>query len=90
MNGNLRSLKILFISICVVYTMRMVQYIMELTIDTATADTLDPYILTAKTVMIFGLFLSIYLRIESANGNVQTDIDLLRTGSIYLLSQGEG
>ena len=90
MNGNLRSLKILFISICIVYTMRMIEYILELAIDTATADTLDPYILVAKTVMIFGLFLSIYLRIESANGNVQTDIDLLRTGSIYLLPPGEG
>ena len=63
---------------------------MELTTDTATADTLDPYILVAKTVMIFGLFLSIYLRIESANGNVQTDIDLLRSGSIYLLQTGDG
>ena len=70
MNGNLRSLKILFISICVVYTMRMVQFIMELTTDPATADTLDPYILTAKTVMIVCIFISIYLRIESANGNV--------------------
>jgi hypothetical protein len=90
MNGNLRSLKILFISICIVYTMRMIEYILELATDTATANTLDPYILVAKTVMIFGLFLSIYLRIESANGNVQTDIDLLRTGSIYLLPPGEG
>ena len=70
MNGNLRSLKILFISICVVYTMRMVQFIMELTTDPVTADTLDPYILTAKTVMIVCIFISIYLRIESANGNV--------------------
>ncbi len=70
--------------------MRMVQFIMELMTDPATSDSLDPYILIAKTVMIFGIFLSIYLRIESANGNVQTDIDLLRTGSIYLLSQGEG
>ena len=90
MNGNLRSLKILFISICIVYTMRMIEYILELATDPATANTLDPYILVAKTVMIFGLFLSIYLRIESANGNVQTDIDLLRTGSIYLLPPGEG
>jgi hypothetical protein len=89
MNGNLRSLKILFISICIVYTIRMIQYLMELTTSTALADTLDPYILVAKTVMIFGLFLSIYLRIESANGNVQTDIDLVRSGSIYLLHNGD-
>ena len=90
MNGNLRSLKILFISICIVYTIRMIQYLMELTTSKALADTLDPYILFAKTMMIFGLFLSIYLRIESANGNVQTDIDLLRSGSIYLLHNGDG
>lgn len=90
MNGNLRSLKILFISICIVYTIRIAQYIMELATNLATAGILDPYILVAKTVMIFGLFLSIYLRIESANGNVQADIDLMRTGSVYLLAPEEG
>ena len=90
MQGNLRLLRILFISICVLYALRMAQFVLLITTDMAIADSLDPYILVAKTVMIFGLFLSIYHRIESANGNVQTDIDLLRSGSIYHLQTGDG
>lgn len=79
MQGNLKSLRILFISICVLYSLRMVQFVLLITTDSATADTLDPYILVAKTLMIFGLLLSIYLRIESTNGNLHTEVEILTT-----------
>jgi hypothetical protein len=79
MQGNLKSLRILFISICVLYSLRMVQFVLLITTDSATADTLDPYILVAKTLMIFGLLLSIYLRIESTNGNLRTEVEILTT-----------
>jgi hypothetical protein len=79
MQGNLKSLRILFISICVLYTLRMVQFVLLITTDSATAETLDPYILVAKTLMIFGLLLSIYLRIESTNGNLRTEVEILTT-----------
>lgn len=81
MQGNLRSLRILFISICVLYTLRMAQFVLLITTDTAIADTLDPYILVAKTLMIFGILLSIYLRIESTNGNLHTEVEILTTSS---------
>ena len=52
MQGNLRSLRILFISICVLYSLRMVKFVLLIMTDSATGDTLDPYILVAKTLMI--------------------------------------
>jgi hypothetical protein len=79
MQGNLKSLRILFISICVLYTLRMVQFVLLITTDSTKADTLDPYILVAKTLMIFGLLLSIYLRIESTNGNLHIEVEILTT-----------
>ena len=57
----------------------MVQFVLLITTDSTKADTLDPYILVAKTLMIFGLLLSIYLRIESTNGNLHTEVEILTT-----------
>jgi hypothetical protein len=48
---------------------------------------MDPYILFAKTVMIFGIFISIYMRIQSSNGNVSDDVNIIRTSSEYILGQ---
>jgi hypothetical protein len=79
MQGNLRSLRILFISICVLYTLRMAKFVLLITTDMTIADSLDPYILVAKTLMIFGLLLSIYLRIESTSGNLHTEVVILTT-----------
>ena len=79
MQGNLRSLRILFISICVLYALRIAQFVLLITTDTAIADSLDSYILVAKTLMIFGLLLSIYLRIESTSGNLHTEVVILTT-----------
>jgi hypothetical protein len=88
MQGNLKSLRILFISICVLYALRMVRFVLKITTAMRTEDILDPYILVAKTLMIFGLLLSIYLRIESTNGNLHTEVEIIRTSfdCIHLLS----
>ena len=50
-----------------------------ITTDSSIADSMDPYILIAKTLMLFGLLLSIYLRIESTNGNLHNEAEILRT-----------
>ena len=55
---------------------------MELTIDNKTALKLEPYIMVATTIMIYGIFISIYLRIKSFNGNVENDVNIIRPGSI--------
>jgi hypothetical protein len=86
LQGNLRSLKILFLSIGIVYTLRTVQFVLILAYSFAVGDVLDPYIMVAKTAMILGFFISIYMRIQTANGNLQTDVDLIRDGSVRLLT----
>ena len=79
MQGNLRSLRILFISICVLYTLRMAKCFLLITTDSSTADSLDAFVLVSKTLMTFGLLLSIYLRIESMSGNLHTEVEILTT-----------
>jgi hypothetical protein len=63
MKGNIGSLKILFLSICLVNILRITQYIYELNTSEKDAEVFDIFILIAKTVMIFGIFFSIYMRI---------------------------
>jgi hypothetical protein len=63
MRGNLKSLMVLFLSICLVYSLREVQYIIEIFVSQNDADKLDPFILVAKTILILGIFTSIYMRI---------------------------
>ena len=36
--------------------------------------------------MVFGLLLSIYLRIESANGNLHSDVEIIRNSEKYFIT----
>ena len=47
---------------------------------------LDPNIMLANTAMVLGLLLSIYLRIESANGNLHSDVEIIRNSEKYFIT----
>jgi hypothetical protein len=73
----MKSLKILFLSICLIYAGRFIQYIITLaTGSVEIGDRLDPLLILFKTIMVSGICLSIQVKVKSENGNLQADVDL--------------
>ena len=73
----MKSLKILFFSICLIYAGRFIQYVITLaTGSVETGDVLDPLLVIFKTIMVCGICLSIQVKVKSENGNLQSDVDL--------------
>ena len=57
---NMKSLKILFFSICLIYAGRFIQYIITFaTQSVEIGDYLDPLLVVFKTIMVCGICLSI-------------------------------
>ncbi len=61
----MKSLKILFVSICLIYAARFLQYMIEMTVSIEVGDTLDPVLIILKTVMVLGICYSIYVKVRS-------------------------
>ena len=56
---NMKSLKILFLSICLIYAGRFIQYVISQVTSVELGDKLDPLLIVFKTVMVCGICLSI-------------------------------
>ena len=73
----MKSLKILFLAICLLYAGRFTQYVFTITIKSQEiGDYLDPLIVALKAVMVTGICLSIQVKVGSDNGNLQADVEI--------------
>ncbi len=73
----MKSLKILFLSICMIYAARFIQYvIIKETESPKVGDYLDPLLVVLKTIMVTGICFSIYVKVKSENGNLQADVEI--------------
>ena len=78
MDNNLKSLRILFISICLVYIFRAIRavfVIIENINDKLYYSEMEHFVVAAKTILIIGISLSFYMRIKSSNGHIHQQIE---------------
>ncbi len=85
--NNLKSLKILFVSICSIYLVRFIQFTLQQFSSRETADLLDPLIVFCKVLLVTGICLSIYIKVKSDNGNLQADVDIRRNASLNIFDE---
>ena len=74
---SLRSLKILFLTICLLYAGRFIQYVITLSVQSKDiGNYLDPLIIALKAIMVTGICFSIQVKVRSENGNLQADVEI--------------
>lgn len=86
MNDNLRSLLILFLSICQIYVFRITRDFLTIFGNYEALEYVRPIFHLCKTIMIFGICFSISKRLQSSATSNSTNIQAINTSTIDIRS----